>query len=170
MLKDKVILVTGGGMGIGEASARVFAAHGARVVVSDMDGGHADAVARAIVDAGGQAIGMQADVTNEADTEDATIHITKHVKGMSNLLLGKDREGMSAEELAASKAREKQINGLAMKHALRHLRKIVSPFYDPSKRSPPRGVAEILAGGGTTAVPVPGSLSKGTPAQVAVAR
>ena len=43
---------------------------------------------------------------------------------------------MPADELAASKAHEKQANRLAMKHALRHLRKIVSPFYDPSKRTP----------------------------------
>jgi predicted metal-dependent hydrolase len=89
----------------------------------------------------------------------ATVHISKNIAAMSKLLLGKDREGMSAEELAASKAREKKINGLAMKHAWRHLKKIVSPFYDPSKRTPPRGVAEILAGGGTTSVPIAGSLS-----------
>ena len=69
MLKDRVILVTGGGMGIGEASARVFAAHGAKVVVSDMDGAHAESVAKSIAETGAQAIGMQADVTSEADAE-----------------------------------------------------------------------------------------------------
>ena len=99
----------------------------------------------------------------------ATSHITKNIKGLGALLLGKDRENMSAEELKASKAREKKINRLAMKHALRHLKKIVSPFYDPSKRTPPRGVAEILAGGGTTSVPIPGSMSVIPSGPVAVA-
>lgn len=89
----------------------------------------------------------------------ATWHITKHIKGVSNLLLGKDRKGMTADELAASKERESKINKLAMKHAIRHIRQIISPFYNPSKRLPPRGVAEILAQDRGT-VPIPGALAK----------
>src|SRR5690606_10684975 len=96
----------------------------------------------------------------------ATFHITKHIQGITNLLLAKDREGMSPEELEASKARQKSINKLAWKHAMRHMRKIVSPFYDPAKRQPPRGVMEILAGGAKTSVPVPGALA--VPAEAAL--
>jgi NAD(P)-dependent dehydrogenase (short-subunit alcohol dehydrogenase family) len=69
MLKDKVILVTGGGSGIGEASAHVFAAHGAKVLVTDMNGAAAAAVAKALVDRGADAIAMQVDVTDEAHAE-----------------------------------------------------------------------------------------------------
>ena len=36
-LKDKVAIVTGAGSGIGRASSTLFARHGARVVVADID-------------------------------------------------------------------------------------------------------------------------------------
>ena len=90
----------------------------------------------------------------------ATIHITKHIKKIGETLLAADREGMSEAELKASKAREKKINDLAVKHAVRHMKKILMPWYDPAKRQPPRGVMEILNGGDKTSVPVPGAFAK----------
>ena len=65
MVVGKVVLVTGAGRGIGEASARLFAEEGATVVVADIDGSTAEAVARSIREAGGQASAIQADVTAE---------------------------------------------------------------------------------------------------------
>ena len=60
-LRDRTIVVTGGGNGIGEAMARRFAAEGARgVTVADVDGMAAEQVAAAI---GGLAI--EADVSDE---------------------------------------------------------------------------------------------------------
>jgi predicted metal-dependent hydrolase len=75
----------------------------------------------------------------------ATRHILTFVNAVARVLLTKDREGMSPAELAASKDRETKIQKLAGKHAMAHMRRILSPFYDPSKRLPPRGVMEILA-------------------------
>ena len=75
----------------------------------------------------------------------ATVHILKNISRIGQYLLAREREGMTAEQLAASKAREKQVNKLAGKHFVRHLRAILSPWYDPAKRQPPRGVSEVLA-------------------------
>jgi len=64
-----VALVTGGGSGIGEATARAFARVGHHVAVTDLDGDAAARVAAVIVAAGGTAVGHQLDVTVEADVE-----------------------------------------------------------------------------------------------------
>jgi NAD(P)-dependent dehydrogenase (short-subunit alcohol dehydrogenase family) len=61
-LNNRVAVVTGGASGIGAASARAFAARGARVVVTDVNGDGARAVADEI---GG--LGIACDVSSEAD-------------------------------------------------------------------------------------------------------
>ncbi len=65
-LDDKVAIVTGGARNIGAVYARALAAEGARVVVADVLDG-AD-TARAIEEAGGQAVSVEVDVSREDDT------------------------------------------------------------------------------------------------------
>jgi len=67
----KVAVVTGGGGGIGGATARVLAREGASVVVVDVDGARADEVARAIEASGGAACGVSADVSDEGAVVEA---------------------------------------------------------------------------------------------------
>src|SRR6202043_3758313 len=64
-LKDKVAIVTGGAHGMGEAEARLFAAEGAKVVVADILGNEAEAVAAHMRAGGGEAIAAAIDVTSE---------------------------------------------------------------------------------------------------------
>src|SRR5260370_5551651 len=66
MLDGKVVILTGWGRGIGAAAAKLFAAEGASVVVSDLDPAPAEETAAAIRNAGGKAIVVAGDVTDPA--------------------------------------------------------------------------------------------------------
>jgi NAD(P)-dependent dehydrogenase (short-subunit alcohol dehydrogenase family) len=65
-LAGRVAVVTGGGSGIGEASAMRMAAHGAAVSVVDLSADAAARVAASITSEGGRAIAIHADVSDEA--------------------------------------------------------------------------------------------------------
>ena len=63
LLEGRVAIITGAGRGIGRAAAELFAAHGARVVLSDIDPAPAEEAVGAIRAAGGQSISVVGDVT-----------------------------------------------------------------------------------------------------------
>ncbi len=65
--QDRVVVVTGGGSGIGEALATEMAKAGARhVVVADLDGAAAEAVAERIATSGSGASAVEVDVSDES--------------------------------------------------------------------------------------------------------
>ncbi len=70
LLEDKVAIITGSGRGIGAAAALLFAEHGAKVIVSDIDPEPAAQTAARITDAGGKALVVPADVTDAGAIED----------------------------------------------------------------------------------------------------
>ena len=67
--EDKTALVTGAGLGIGRATAEQFAHHGACVVVADIDTEGGTETVDRIEAAGGDAIFVEVDVTDESDVE-----------------------------------------------------------------------------------------------------
>ena len=66
MLQDRVAIITGSGRGIGRAAALLFASEGAKVVVSDLDPEPAEETAGEIRGAGGEAIVVAGDITDQA--------------------------------------------------------------------------------------------------------
>ncbi len=65
-LEGKVAIITGGGMGIGQATAQLFAERGASVVVADVN----EEAGRETVDRiGGKSIFVKADITSQADVQ-----------------------------------------------------------------------------------------------------
>ncbi len=66
-LEDKVALVTGGGSGIGRATALVFAREGAKVVVADVLTEGGEETVQRIKEAGGKAIFVKTDVSKAAE-------------------------------------------------------------------------------------------------------
>lgn len=70
LLQDKVAIITGSGRGIGAATAKLFAQHGAKVVITDIDGEPAHNTLAQIQQAGGTGIALQCDVTKAGDLEE----------------------------------------------------------------------------------------------------
>lgn len=64
LLKDRLALVTGAGRGLGAAIAAGMAAHGARVILADIDGEAARAQAETLAGEGFEAEGHALDVTD----------------------------------------------------------------------------------------------------------
>jgi 3alpha(or 20beta)-hydroxysteroid dehydrogenase len=65
-LEGKVIAITGGAGGIGEATARMACAQGASVVITDLEAGPVEAIAKSL---GERAVGLAVDVSRREDNE-----------------------------------------------------------------------------------------------------
>jgi 3-oxoacyl-[acyl-carrier protein] reductase len=70
LLENKVAIITGSGRGIGAATAKLFAQHGAKVVVTDIDASPTQETVAAIQSAGGTALAVPADVTDAGGVEE----------------------------------------------------------------------------------------------------
>lgn len=85
-LGGKVAMITGAGGGLGGATARLFAAEGAKVVVHDIHGAAAEARVREIVDSGGEAMAYVADVADRPSVE-AMFDAASDAFGMVDVLV-----------------------------------------------------------------------------------
>ncbi|MGB5905478.1 MAG: SDR family NAD(P)-dependent oxidoreductase [Xanthobacteraceae bacterium] len=81
-VRGLTVLVTGAASGMGRATARVFAAEGANVAVTDYDGAGAQAVADAITASGGSARAWQFDVADAAAVTRVVNEVAQHFGGL----------------------------------------------------------------------------------------
>jgi NAD(P)-dependent dehydrogenase (short-subunit alcohol dehydrogenase family) len=127
--RGQVALVTGAAMGMGLATARAFARHGAAVVLADRDGALAAEEAARIAAVGGTAIGLACDVTEEAEVAAA---VDRAVAEYGRLDMAFNNAGIqappsdAADEPAGSFHRVTAVNQFGvwacMKHELRVMR------------------------------------------------
>jgi len=80
-MNDKVALITGASSGIGRATAELFAARGAQVVVAAGRQNELDSLVADIEAAGGKASAIQTDVSISADVERMVDHAIKTFAG-----------------------------------------------------------------------------------------
>lgn len=114
MLDGKVIAITGGSGGIGEATARLAHAEGARVVVTDLD---AAAVERVAASLGEGAVGLVVDVTSAADNARMVDEARERFGGLHGVFLNAGIEGevgpfASRSDAAWTKVLDVNLNGV----------------------------------------------------------
>ena len=120
----KVALVTGGASGIGAACAKLLAAEGASVFVTDIDQAGGEVVTAAIAAAGGEAVFVPHDVTSEAAWE-AVIGRVREASSGLHVLVNNAGIGIAASIVEMSLAdwqRQQAINldgvFLGVKHSI----------------------------------------------------
>ncbi|MFE5410925.1 SDR family NAD(P)-dependent oxidoreductase [Microbacterium sp. NPDC056569] len=125
----QVALVTGGASGMGLAAARAFAENGAAVALVDYDRDAVERAAQALTDAGHRAVGLVADVADEAQVAAA---VDQAVETFGRLDMAFNNAGVqappsdAADETAENFDRVNAVNlrgvWAAQKHELRHMR------------------------------------------------
>ncbi len=131
-MTGKVAIVTGGASGIGEATARLFARHGAKVVIADIQDERGGAVAGEISRTGADAVYSRLDVSDEkgwehviADTvrRFGKLDVLVNNAGMSGPRGREPVEGVHRENWDAVMAVNATGVMLGMKHAIPHMRR-----------------------------------------------
>ncbi len=129
-LKNKVAVITGAALGIGKATAELFAQEGARVAITDILDDDGDTLAHKITNEGGVAEFWHLDVSNEFAVEEVMNDIIKKW-GTIDILV--NNAGISGVDLPTHEVTEKQwekvmsinVKGVffCTKHAVKFMRK-----------------------------------------------
>src|SRR5690606_39459678 len=97
LLDGKVALITGGAMGMGAATAELFAAEGAKVVIADLNEELGRRQAQKIAGAGGACAFVKADVSKAADVE-AMVQFVVDTYGRLDVALNNAARSPRSEE------------------------------------------------------------------------
>ena len=141
-LTGTVVLVTGASSGIGEATARAFAAHGAHVAVVARRRDRLEALATAIRGTYGSALVIEADITDDAQARDA-IARTVAEYGRLDTLVNNAGVMLLGPISDADPARWKRMLDLNVS-ALMHVTHAALPHLKAAAEQGPRHVADIV--------------------------
>jgi NAD(P)-dependent dehydrogenase (short-subunit alcohol dehydrogenase family) len=108
-LAGKIAVITGGGGGIGRATALAFASEAAKVAVADIDASAANAVAAEVNASGGEAIGLAVDVSRE---DQVAKMIEQVVARFGRLDIGFNNAGIDIEHEPLATASEELFDRL----------------------------------------------------------
>lgn len=100
LVENKVAVITGAASGMGRATAKRYARHGARVVVADVDAGGGHRTVSAIRDDGGEATFVETDVSRSADVQEMIETAVTEYGGLDVLFNNAGIEGSLAETTA----------------------------------------------------------------------
>jgi NAD(P)-dependent dehydrogenase (short-subunit alcohol dehydrogenase family) len=131
-LAGKVALITGAGMGMGREAAVLFARHGARVGVADLNKAAAEETVALIEEAGGQGLAVIGDVAVEADVERmvagtvarfGALHVLYNNAGV--LWKDRDRSVLETDERQWDRVMAINLKSVfwVTKHGIPHLRR-----------------------------------------------
>jgi NAD(P)-dependent dehydrogenase (short-subunit alcohol dehydrogenase family) len=99
LCKDRVVIITGSGGGLGRQYALAFAAEGAKVVVNDINEAAANETVDLIKQAGGEAIANTSDITNYDDSANA---VKQAVETFGDLHVVVNNAGICRDKMFAS--------------------------------------------------------------------
>lgn len=116
-LKDKMVIATGGGGGIGSAVCRRFAEEGAQVAVFDLNAEAAKAVADDIVGRGGRAAAFTVDLTSQ-ESVNAAVAAAEQQLGPTHVLVNNAGWDYAAPFLKTDKALWEKIVAVNLYGAL----------------------------------------------------
>lgn len=126
-LKEKVILITGSGSGIGKSTALLFAKEGAKVVVNDISEEKGKQTVEEIHQIGGETIYIKADVTNATEVEGMVQNVVDHFGKIDVLFNNAGIAGVGAVHETSEELWDKVVNVnikgvfLPTKHVIPHM-------------------------------------------------
>jgi NAD(P)-dependent dehydrogenase (short-subunit alcohol dehydrogenase family) len=129
-LSGKVAIVTGGGTGIGEATCHRFAEEGAKVAILDLQAENGGRTAEALTAAGGEALFVRTDVSQEAEVAEAVRQVVERWGAIDILVnnaavtgVNKFAHEVTVEEWDAVFAVNVRGVFLCTKHVVPHMQK-----------------------------------------------
>lgn len=128
--ENKVVIVTGGALGIGRETSLLLAKHGAKIAVADILDKEGQALVEEIKQAGGKAKYWHLDVSNEKEVENVYAEVVKEYGRLDATvnnagIAGPDKPSSEVTEKEWDRVMDINVKGVffCTKHAVPHMKK-----------------------------------------------